>query len=172
MTAPNETENVEDQNLEETETEETDDNGSEEEGQPSYEDLKKALDKANRERTAAQRKYKELRDSSKDKSDPPALSDAAKRVLVVTALKAEGLDASQASKLAKLYELENVDVDGDDVIGIDFTELKEDFPQLFTKDSPSTGTKPSPGRKIDKGDKRNERQADPSESFANALMRK
>lgn len=178
MTAPNENENVEDQTTEEPEVAE-EDNTSTEEKELSVDDYKKllaerdaSLKKANTERTAAQRKYKELRDASKDANDPPALSDAAKKALVVTALKAEGLNASQASKLAKLYDLEDVDVDGDEVVGIDFTSLREDFPQLFEKPSADKTNKATPLRNIDKGDKKNERAASAEEQFANALLRK
>lgn len=136
-------------------------------------DLKAALDKANKERAAAGRKYKDLRDSTKDTAnEPPALSDTAKRVLVVTALKAEGLTASQASKLAKSYDLADVDVEDDEIVGIDFSDLRELFPQLFEKPSTDKANKITPNRNIDKGDKKNERNASTEEQFANALLRK
>jgi hypothetical protein len=161
-------EKVENQEVEETEEELEEGNETQEstEETPSVEDLlkerdelKRSLDKANKERARLGRKVKE----TKETPEAPAISDAAKRVLVVSALKAEGLTQSQASRLARLYDLSEVDIEDDEVIGIDFDDLREEFPQLFEKSEPASTRKTV--RQVDTG---NKKTVTPSGNLSNA----
>lgn len=161
---PKEDENVEDQNVEETEEVDEDETDESTEEEPTIEDLKaqiaekeKALAKANRERAANQRKYKELRDKSGDKDQPetPTLTDAAKRAFAIAELRAEGLNDAQAKRLAKLVNLDDIDLDEEgDVVGIDLDDIKEDFADLFNRSSDDgIAPKKNGGRKPATGDK-------------------
>lgn len=154
-----EDEHVEDQEVDKTEevNEETDDSAEEEETIESLKakiaEKEKALAKANKERAANQRKYKELRDKEGNQDEVPELSDKAKRALAVSYLRSEGLNDVQAKKFSKLVNLDDIEVDDDgDLIGIDLDELKEDFPQLFNTSNDDAPAKKQV-RKLNNGDK-------------------
>ncbi len=132
---------------------ELDDDGTEEqdgdEKEPTPEELKasvanleKALKKANREaaRLRNEKKATEAGKETESKGEEKPADDRYKRSAVAAATRAEFKEAGftgtkeQAAKLARLLDLDDIDVDEDgEVDGLEdaVADLKEQFPALF-----------------------------------------
>lgn len=122
--------------------------------QKTQKDQADALKRANAESADRRKKLVELEKSHEDadtkkqreaiEAATAAMKPVAVRAEAKAAFMAAGADAAKVGKLVRLLDLSKVDIDGDDVTGLDdqVAEIKKDFPELFgEKDAGSTKTR-------------------------------
>lgn len=107
---------------------------------------------ADRKRKLAEltKQHEDADSKSKREATEAALASikpVAIRAEAKAAFLAAGADATKVSKLTRWLDLSKIEIDGDDVTGLDdqVAELKQDFPELFGKpanDNEDDGRKP------------------------------
>ncbi|PKV95917.1 hypothetical protein ATK30_6850 [Amycolatopsis echigonensis] len=116
-------------------------------------DLRKAnAEAANRKRQLAEQAKQNETDAEKTSREAAEAARSGFLPFLVkaeakAAFLAEGADAGKVAKLTRLLDMAKIEMDGDELTGLDeqVAELKADFPELF-KTKPDGDTPPAPPR--------------------------